>query len=119
MIIIIGLAILVVVGVMIQMRTDFIDEGLTLAVASGCILTIALIMIPVSRVMDRTTIVSHYSLAETIEVSRTENISEIERAALLTTIANHNQTLASARYFNNTTLDIYIVDELAELPFLK
>lgn len=119
MIISITLAVLLTIGLLLYAFTDFEATGFVLSVTFATILFAALITIPISRAADGATIASHYALEETLSTSRMENLSEIERAAILTTIAEHNQLLASARYFNDTILDIWIVDELAELPFLK
>ena len=119
MIILITLAALLIISLLLYAFTDFEAAGFAFSVTFGVILFAALISIPVSRAEDGATIASHYALEETLSTSRMENLSEIERAAILTKIAEHNQLLASARYFNDTILDIWIADELAELPFLK
>jgi len=61
----------------------------------------------------------YHALKESYEESRSQDLSEYERATIAQKIAEYNADIASKRYWNDTIFDIYIPDELAELEYLK
>lgn len=58
-------------------------------------------------------------IKESIEVSRQEGSSDIERAALSQKIIQVNQEIASYKYWNGTMFHLMVPDKLAELEPLK
>jgi hypothetical protein len=99
------------------------DEWNGFALASSFVFSfatiIALIILPISYYDGKAGIKRYYALKQTIEDSRKNGISDVERAALTKKIAEYNADLASVKYWNDTIFDIYIPDELAELDYLK
>lgn len=87
--------------------------------ASGVILAILLIMLPICYYSDLAWIEKYHAFKVTVEEARKSNISEIERAAILQDIAVWNQDVASAKYWNKTIFDIYIPDEVEALEMLE
>lgn len=86
---------------------------------SSVLLVVSLIMLPINYYNVKAEIQSYYALKDTIEVSRENGNSEIERAALVQKIADNNTRLANLKYWNGTILDIFIPDEIENLDPLK
>ena len=90
-------------------------SSMLLCIACGFIL----LFIPLSRLSDRLFIEEIKTFEQTVEDSR-ESQSEIERAAILGRITEINRRLAKAKYLNKTFIgDIFVVDDLSELEYLK
>ncbi|WP_368900777.1 hypothetical protein [Oceanobacillus oncorhynchi] len=123
MIILIGLAILTVIGLIIIRYSSYISNwdtvGFFITMISGVLLAISLIVLPLNYYGTKAEVDRYNALQETIENSRSGDMSDIERAALTSEIADYNKDLASIKYWNNTIFDIYIYDGLAELEFLE
>jgi hypothetical protein len=88
-------------------------------IISGLALIVFLIILPLNRIDHYDQIQKYNAIKMTIEESRKENVSDIERAALINKIADVNKDIASTRYWNDTIFDIYIPDEAAKLEYLK
>jgi len=111
---------LMIAGIMIIRNSyeyDFV--GMLLTIFSGLMLFIAVIGVPINYYGTVSEINQYHAIKTTIEQARTQDISDIERAALTTKIAEANQWLANARYWNNTIFDIYWPDEIMDLEPLK
>lgn len=104
-------------GIYLCKYTEF--DGFPLAVFSGLILFFSLIVLPISISSYKGEIQQYYATKETITESRKNNVSEVERAALIKVIIDTNNEIASLRYWNNTIFDIYIPDEITKLEYLK
>lgn len=76
-----------------------------------------LIAIAINRLDCKNEMVEIQSLRETVEIAREQQI--IERAALTTKIADANKWLASAKYWNDTTFDIFWLDEVEDIKPIK
>jgi cell division protein FtsB len=85
----------------------------------GVVLTVALIALPVQYYSGKAEVQRYYALKETIDQSRQNKASDIERAALTKEIANYNKDLAEVKYWNDSIFDIYVPDDLANLKPLK
>lgn len=111
---------LIIICVFIEVMSDtFADLGVFLC----CVGVVALVTLIVTGVLiyESTTdaVEQYYAVKQTIEDARNSDINEIELAALTQKIVEINQTLASARAWNESVFDIFINDKLAELPPLK
>lgn len=96
------------------------DEiALVSAGVSVLLLGICLIALPFNHYSGNAEIQRYYALKESYESSRSEKISEFERATIAQKIAEYNADIASVKYWNGTIFDIFIPDELAELDPLK
>ena len=122
MIFIIPLAICII-GWIIAEKADCYSTaeavGAMLIAASVAMLILALIAWPICYYSTLANIERYEAQKQTIEVARASDISEIERAAILTQISETNQALASYRYWNDTIFDIFIPDKITELEPLK
>lgn len=85
----------------------------------GGALAIMLLIAAINQLGGRGEVERYHAIKETIEISRSENISEIERAALTKEIIEVNAHLASAKYWNENGFDIFIYDGVTELEPLK
>ncbi|MBA1335871.1 MAG: hypothetical protein HPY66_1689 [Firmicutes bacterium] len=120
MIILLSLVLLIVAGYIIAQKQLWGgDVGFFTVVIGGATLFMALVFWPVSYYSNMAHIQEYSAIKRTIEEARISDLSEVERAALTTTIISVNETLAGARYWNDTVFDIYIPDEFANLEPLK
>lgn len=113
------LLVMVIGGVYLMSKTRFDGIGFVLTIISGAILTLALILLPASYYSTKSDIQEYYSIKQTINEARQNNISEVERAALTQKIVEVNQWLTSTKYWNNSIFDIYYPDEIEDLKPLK
>lgn len=88
---------------------------------AGTILVIMLLMlVPMLRVGERNDIIKFTSFKETVRAARANpHLSEIERAALLTKIAEFNGWLAMEKYWVNTQWSLWHLDEVKDLQPLE
>ena len=106
---------LLVLGVVL----DNTPGGLLIAISGMCLFFVILIW-SVTYVGVKSFINAKYpAMVETIENSRTEEMSEIERAALTNEMLEINSQIASWQYWNNTILDPFYPDEVMRLKLLK
>lgn len=100
--------------------SDSVEFISIVMIAISTILLIgSLILIPIFHYNGKAEVERYYALQNTIEKSREEGLSEVERAALTTEIAEYNKDLASVKYWNNTIFDWWHYDGLAELDYLE
>lgn len=120
MIVLIISSIMFLVGlVLIFFISDGEALGALLSIIGGITLIITLICGLTSYADSKAEIQRYYAIKQTIENSRDNSTSEVERAAVTKGIAEYNAKLASLKYWNDTTFDIFISDELVNLPYLK
>ncbi|MFB0831408.1 hypothetical protein ACEU2D_17625 [Brevibacillus laterosporus] len=93
--------------------------GSALVIFSSVLLLVALILFPVKRFIINEKIEQYRVVKLTIDNSRNQVNSDIERAALTTQIIETNKWLSALKYKNETILDIFIPDEVMELEYLK
>lgn len=86
---------------------------------SGLTVFTMLITLGVSHLTADSTIAQYEIIKETIEASRVEEMSELERATLTQKIIEVNQEIAGYKYWNETSWDIFTPDQLTELEYLK
>lgn len=97
---------------------EFIGVGL-IVIGAIALATIAICW-PISYHASLAEVERYHALKDTIELSRTAEISEYERATLTQKVAEYNADIASVKYWNeNVLFDDFIADELAELEPLK
>ncbi len=118
-IIFIVLGLLTIGGIIKHSFNGWEVSGFLISIISGVALVIALIVLPVNFNSIKSDINQYNIIKQTILESRTENISDIERAALTTKIIETNQWLVNTQYWNETIFDIYIPDEIMKLKPLK
>lgn len=82
-----------------------------------CVLCIVLIAIPIYRLSCIDFNIKYESTKNTISSINNINLFGVE--ACTYKIFEINQELAGYKYWNNTILDIFINDKVANLPFLK
>lgn len=85
----------------------------------GISLFTSLIILVINHAEAGAQLAHYHELVTTIEESRNNNTSEIERAAIMTEIIETNTYIAEQGYWNNTIFDIFIPDEIAELKPIK
>lgn len=121
MLILSGLTLILILGIVLKRKLSWRYDwiGIALTMLSGILLGTALFMLLVNHYSGKEGIEKYYALKETIEISRKNKATDIERASLVKEIAECNKDLASFRYYNDTIFDIFIPDELAQLPNLK
>lgn len=90
-----------------------------IAFISAAVLVIGLIFIPISINGDRNKVAEYNATKQTIEYARSNDVSDVEQAALITKIIEVNNGLAKAKLWNETTWGIYWLDEYANLEPLK
>jgi hypothetical protein len=117
--IMIGLVILIGIGIKLGTTYDYEGFGVGIAVLSGVVLFVALLFLPANYFREVSNINDYYAVKSTIEESRKNDISEIERAALTTKIIETNEWLANVQYWNKTIFDIYVPNEVMNLKPLK
>lgn len=85
-----------------------------------CLLCFLLAAIPISRGSGRDQLVRLQAFRESVKRAREDkNISDIERASILTKIVEWNEWLASERYWNAGIWDYWHVDEVESTEELK
>lgn len=90
------------------------------SVALSSMMSLSLILILVINHGSANSTISQYNaIKETIEETRENETSSIERATLTQNIIEVNQEIASYRYWNETIFHLFIPDKLAELEYLK
>ncbi len=98
--------------------TEVIGAGLM--ATGGTVLFLLAILGPYSYYSSLAEVERYHALKDTIELSRTAEISDYERATLTQKVAEYNADIASVKYWNeNVLFDDFIADELAELEPLK
>lgn len=100
------------------LRRNYLDTiGPMFLILASVILSIAIIGIPVSRVSEIGNIQKFEAIRATIEKQRSNaNNSEIERAAILQTIAEQNAWLAERKFYAGSRwLDIYFPKQILTL----
>ncbi len=105
------------------------DRGLYSSFPTDLIVSVAVIgllftLVPVpviigSRMSDRAAVVRYNAFRDTINAARARGTNIVENAAVLNTIAEWNQAIASAKYWNEGWLDQAIDDGFANLPPLE
>ena len=117
-----ALAGLMVVGIFVAVKTYNFElemAGVTVALVSGIVLFVALVCWPLNYYGWQADIEAYNSINETIESSRQDEMSAIERAALTTTIAGINAKIAKGKYWKQTIFSVYIPDEVMDLEPIK
>ncbi|WP_342836276.1 hypothetical protein [Priestia sp. SB1] len=95
---------------------------LTFALSSvvfGATLAVSLLVLSINHLSAEADIKKYEVLKMTIDQSREDGNSEIERAALVKKIISFNTDLAETKYWNETVFDIFVPDKVAELDYLK
>jgi cell division protein FtsB len=108
-----------VIKLFIDDYSDLYDGLNIFSTIAGFILVISLIILPFMYYSGKAEVQRYYALKETIDQSRQNKVSDIERAALTKEIADYNKDLAEVKYWNDSVFDIYIPDYLANLKPLN
>ncbi len=99
------------------------DDGFYgfLSVIKGLLLIVAIITIPCERIDINTDIRRYEALKETVEESRSiDSVAHgIERASIMTMVAEKNGWLRNVQYWNKTVFDLWIPDTVDTLQPLK
>lgn len=91
-----------------------------LTLVASVVLVISLVILVVNHYSAESKIVGYERTKLTIEESRNNSeLSDVERASIVKTIMSINNNISSYKYWNETSFDIFIPDELAKLEYLK
>lgn len=123
MIILIILSLLSIGFISLWIFSDYFSSWNTLgAIGTACFgvtLLVLIAVIPINNYLGKAKVEEYHALKETIKESRENNTSEMERAALISEIAEFNKELASTKYRNDSIISLWMYDGLAELDYLK
>jgi hypothetical protein len=94
--------------------------GIIVAIIVVAVLGIGLLCLPINYYSEVSNIQAFNSVEETVQIARSKGkLTEFERAALTQKIVGWNAWLRKAQYWNNTTFDWYIPDEVDNLEPLE
>lgn len=96
---------------------EFIGEMLVALLV--LIIIISMIALPLVRLDHRGQIQRYNAFRDTLSSARISDFNKIEKASILTEIANWNMRIASAKYWRGTILRFYIPKEFTELEMIK
>ncbi len=96
---------------------EFIGEMLVALLV--LIIVISIIALPLVRLDHRGQIQRYNAFKDTLASARISDFNEIEKASILTEIADWNMRIASAKYWRGTILRFYIPKEFTELEMIK
>lgn len=117
------LTIVTIVGVIIGLNLDWMSDWdapvWIITALSGMVTIIMLVILAINHWTADSTIAQYEIIKETIEASRVEEMSELERATLTQKIIEVNQEIAGYKYWNETSWDIFTPDQLTKLEYLK
>ena len=117
---VLGLLFIMFIGYVLCTKFEKVDiVGIVLIAISVFILAGFLMGIPVVRLDENSKIKAYYAFEETLEMARSSEIGEVERASLTVKIAEWNEYIAKIQYQNDTVLDWWIPDEAMELAPIK
>jgi len=116
--ILITLAIITAIGVFMVKEGDLSLTGTMAAIVGGVGLFTALIFLPLSRMSTESHIAQFKAISSTIQGARSRGES-IENAAIQIKVSGANEWLASAKYWNGTVFDVWIVDEVESLDEIQ
>lgn len=123
MIIVIILVFILILGVILINKASYFskwhDIGFVIILATSILLGSSLAVLVINQFEGREKEQEYYAIKHTIETSRNNEISGVERAALTTKIIEFNQEIAKAKYWRGTLIDIWIYDGFAELEYLE
>lgn len=123
MAILIGTTLLLLFFVFLMVEANYFSGWHTVGFVGTCftgvVLFLLLLFLPINYYSGKAEVERYKVLKQTIENSRAVETSGIERAAILSEIAEYNKDLANVKYWNNTIFDWWIYDGLAELDFLE
>ena len=108
---------LFVVGIIIMQISDILYDIVgTLTVFSLLCFFILLISIPISRTSNASEIQEFKIMRQILDNAENNNP---ESATIQIKIIEHNQWLASMKYYNQSIWDIWIPDEIENLKYIK
>lgn len=117
MIILISLIALLIIGFISYNYNELLS--VILVFISGACLLLVMIAWPASYYETLSKINQYEVIKQTIEISRKENISDIERAALTNKIIEMNTWIASVQYDNKHMFELFTPDAVDTLEYLK
>lgn len=106
-------------GIILFRKYEMEITGLSITSIAGLLLIANLIAWPTSYYSDKANILIYESMKQTIEYSRSNEVSDLERASLTTKIIEINKYLANAKYWNDTIFGDLVPDDFAALEYLK
>lgn len=87
---------------------------------SSLLLFVCLLSLLISRSTDTSNIQRYKAFCRTLQTARIRgDTTEIERASIQSDISKWNEWIASSKYWNDTILDIWTVDEVANLKEIE
>ena len=123
MIILIACGCLLLGGILVSEFTSYWgtmhDIGVIMALVGGILFAIALAVLPINYYESKDTLIQYQELQKTVDDARKDNPSELERAAILDKIASANMNIKSMQYWNETSFDIFIPDEVMDACPIK
>jgi len=120
MILIYGLIVILICGILVWKLhdNDGYQSGGLIVVLSLVFLFVAILVMYINYYTTISNIQQYYATKKTIEVARERN-NDFENAALQQNIIKTNEWLAGDKYWNKSTFDVAIPDEVDSLKFLE
>ena len=97
-------------------KVDWAIPFYAIGILVFCVSLITLLIVPLSY---KGQVKKFEAFKQTISTARIEDISEIERAAILSKVAEWNEWVAETKYYNGTLFDLWIPDEAADLSPIR
>ena len=120
MIFLVVLGALVAAGVGLACFPRFRILGTVVGVISGFLLAIVLVCAVSQRADQRSWIIEYEAFRKTVTDARAKgSMTEFERAAILKDVADKNGDIMSVRYWNQTTWDIFWLDDFDTLELME
>ena len=119
MIVFLACILIMIIGIFLDSFLDWDFAGPVIAMVGGIFLITAIALWPLEYYGDKAMLIKYQELQRTVDYARLNNPSELERATLIDKIASANMNIKSMQYWNNTTFDIFIPDEIMTFEMLK
>lgn len=112
-------AILILVGYFLEKKDRYFAGGIICMAVGSLALFIGLLGLLLNPIEYRAKASQLQAFKETVEFSRTSNVSELERAAILSKIGEWNEWLAETKYYNESIFGLWIPDEVAQIEPIR
>lgn len=110
---------LLVLGIYLERKTDYVFLGFTMGLISGILLLFHIGAVSLVTYDYEMFVEKRNAFEQTLKDSR-ENGNDLERAAIMQNVSEWNVQLASQKYRNTTfLLDTYIDDRIMDLEPIK
>ena len=119
MLILLGLTVLTIVGIVLMSNYNTEFLGVIIVTIFGLALLVSLTIIGVNQAIGVSKVEEYNAFVKTLELARNNEEIELERAAVTSKVVEWNQYIASAKYWNDGLLDIFVHDGVAGLDYIE